>query len=284
MALIKCKNCGKEISDKADTCIHCGIKIKSDKVITKKEKGSKDNPKNSKKYIIIGVTIVLVILLVVILIIFLNKKDSYLGKWEHNITFQENGKTTRETYASYELFDNGTFQFNGYSKTDDNDKLNYKGTYNQNNDIIYLYFEYENQKYTDMLYIKNGKMCVNIENCEDYYVKSNSNINNNITINETNDFISYEDYEKILDNKENAIVVTIFDNCPYCEDYKPILSQIQNNLSIPIYFYKLEQDDKIGISVAPTTLLIKNGKVTDTSEGIIQYDELLSKIKKVGLN
>lgn len=28
MALIKCKNCGKEISDKATTCIHCGVDIK----------------------------------------------------------------------------------------------------------------------------------------------------------------------------------------------------------------------------------------------------------------
>ena len=27
MALIKCNNCGKEISDKATTCIHCGKKV-----------------------------------------------------------------------------------------------------------------------------------------------------------------------------------------------------------------------------------------------------------------
>lgn len=29
MALIKCKECGKEISDSAKSCIHCGCKIKS---------------------------------------------------------------------------------------------------------------------------------------------------------------------------------------------------------------------------------------------------------------
>ena len=29
MALIKCKECGKEISDKATTCIHCGCPINS---------------------------------------------------------------------------------------------------------------------------------------------------------------------------------------------------------------------------------------------------------------
>lgn len=29
--LIRCKECGKEISDKAQTCIHCGAPLKSDK-------------------------------------------------------------------------------------------------------------------------------------------------------------------------------------------------------------------------------------------------------------
>lgn len=31
MALIKCSECGKEISDKSKTCIHCGNKIKKNK-------------------------------------------------------------------------------------------------------------------------------------------------------------------------------------------------------------------------------------------------------------
>lgn len=35
MALIKCPECGKEISDKARNCIHCGIAFKEDNSITK---------------------------------------------------------------------------------------------------------------------------------------------------------------------------------------------------------------------------------------------------------
>lgn len=31
MALIKCSECGKEISDKAITCIHCGCPINNEK-------------------------------------------------------------------------------------------------------------------------------------------------------------------------------------------------------------------------------------------------------------
>ena len=33
MALIKCPECGKEISDKANNCIHCGVPIKVDKKV-----------------------------------------------------------------------------------------------------------------------------------------------------------------------------------------------------------------------------------------------------------
>ena len=34
MALIKCSECGKEISDKAEKCIHCGYPLKE---VTKEE-------------------------------------------------------------------------------------------------------------------------------------------------------------------------------------------------------------------------------------------------------
>lgn len=32
MALIKCQECGKEISDSSKVCIHCGYKLKSFKI------------------------------------------------------------------------------------------------------------------------------------------------------------------------------------------------------------------------------------------------------------
>jgi len=42
MALIKCNECGKEISDKATNCIHCGCPIEEFK--------KKDNLKNKKPF------------------------------------------------------------------------------------------------------------------------------------------------------------------------------------------------------------------------------------------
>ena len=31
MALIKCDNCGKEISNRADSCVYCGVKLDDNK-------------------------------------------------------------------------------------------------------------------------------------------------------------------------------------------------------------------------------------------------------------
>ncbi len=37
MSLIKCPECGKEISDKSDKCIHCGYPLKKHTIINNKE-------------------------------------------------------------------------------------------------------------------------------------------------------------------------------------------------------------------------------------------------------
>ena len=69
MALIKCKECGKEISDTSKKCIHCGVKIKKEK--------SKKSSKNKKKIIIIGIILLIVTLIIgsIITISFLAKSN-----------------------------------------------------------------------------------------------------------------------------------------------------------------------------------------------------------------
>lgn len=59
MALIKCKKCGKEISDKAKVCVNCGCPIAS------------NNIKNKKKYNNIGLIIGGIITLVISLLLFM---------------------------------------------------------------------------------------------------------------------------------------------------------------------------------------------------------------------
>lgn len=55
MALIKCKECGREISDTAKICVHCGAK-------TEKAKAK------SKKIIITTIIIIIIFFLIILLI------------------------------------------------------------------------------------------------------------------------------------------------------------------------------------------------------------------------
>ena len=62
MALVKCPECDKEISDTTDVCIHCGYKIGS----------------NSQIYIhpiVKKIVPIIIILLIIFIIISINKKN-----------------------------------------------------------------------------------------------------------------------------------------------------------------------------------------------------------------
>ncbi len=52
MALMKCPECGKEVSDKSKVCIHCGYKIKR-----KGRKEKKEKPQISKRKLLIGLSL-----------------------------------------------------------------------------------------------------------------------------------------------------------------------------------------------------------------------------------
>ena len=70
MALIKCFECGKEISDTSKKCIHCGAKIKKVKI-----KKNKEVNKSKKKLILISLSIIIVIGIILTLFI-LFKEDT----------------------------------------------------------------------------------------------------------------------------------------------------------------------------------------------------------------
>ena len=74
MALIKCKECGKEISDTLDVCIHCGCHLKNKKKDTPKI----DNKKVSNKFIWI-VSLLPIISVLIYLLVWYLTKSYYLG-------------------------------------------------------------------------------------------------------------------------------------------------------------------------------------------------------------
>lgn len=83
MALIKCRYCGKDISDKAKTCVHCGHEIISIDKINQERK-----TKTRKKLKIFGITMISLILLIGI----------YIG---FNILFPVKSINFMEKYHDY---------------------------------------------------------------------------------------------------------------------------------------------------------------------------------------
>ena len=67
MALVNCPECGKEVSDTAKVCVHCGFKIP--KIKTEKEKAN-------KKDMIISLSILFCLLIVGIIFVWSNKQHS----------------------------------------------------------------------------------------------------------------------------------------------------------------------------------------------------------------
>lgn len=78
MAIIKCSECGKEISDKAETCVHCGKKIITSFELEKKENKKIKKKKRRKVFKIIILTLLLIGLSIIayLLISFFNPKKS----------------------------------------------------------------------------------------------------------------------------------------------------------------------------------------------------------------
>ena len=88
MALIKCKNCDKEISDKASACPYCDYKNDKQEISL----FSKINKK-----IILGIFIVILILFVFIFVS--NKKNNFIGKsYEYRTSYYANPKDIRDGY------------------------------------------------------------------------------------------------------------------------------------------------------------------------------------------
>lgn len=92
MAVINCPECGKEISDQAETCIHCGYPIKK-KSARKQDLTGEESPakRHSKKIIPVGIAIVIAVLGIVFFVCY---QGNYLRKAKR---FYQDGKLEEYT-------------------------------------------------------------------------------------------------------------------------------------------------------------------------------------------
>ena len=113
MALIKCSECGKAISDKSKVCVNCGNPIQK---AIKKEKEKKEKSKAFKIIVPIAITII-VFIIGIISFIFINKyiehykENEILKQIEGTWLFSEKSKANGGT--SYDIItftENKTFK------------------------------------------------------------------------------------------------------------------------------------------------------------------------------
>lgn len=117
MALINCRECGKQISDMATNCIHCGCPIEKQEEIntTPQEKEPTIKIRTIVSMIIFIITIVYVLTNV-----FIGNKVQY--EEEHSVI----GSWKLRDKEFFEIFDDGTFYYYGSSL--DFIKINYDDT------------------------------------------------------------------------------------------------------------------------------------------------------------
>ncbi len=94
MALIKCPECGNEISDKASACPSCGYPINKSNLDQSEQQNSKtitnteNNTKKTKRNIILAVVLGILIL-VVIMVITVRLDSGLYNGLEYGITYEE---------------------------------------------------------------------------------------------------------------------------------------------------------------------------------------------------
>ena len=169
MALIKCPECGKEVSDKSKVCIHCGYPIEENNnkeyqkdVITIEQAGRSaelDNT-NGRKKIKILLPVAFIVMIIFIIVFYINNmshKDYYAGgalKYEgklekgypngYGVSYYENGNVLYDGEWNVGLYngngklyyDNGILKYEGLFK---DGKINDTGTlYDVIGDITYI--------------------------------------------------------------------------------------------------------------------------------------------------
>ena len=133
MALINCNECGREISDKATSCIHCGYPL-NNKTLS--------NPTSKKKLYVI----VAIIILALIIFITLNSKNIYGTYKQLDLTDGKEGTLT--------LYENGTCHWQFY-------RISTEGTFFEHDKEFSAYrckYSYTNDKnkYLETLAYGNG--------------------------------------------------------------------------------------------------------------------------------
>ena len=239
MALMKCKKCGGEISDKAKKCVHCGYK------------------KNKFLWLIILIS-ALFLLVIVALIGFITyivvDNNSYYGTWTQVTDYYEKSDPNKficRVESRIVIDDVDSIKYT--SKVTKGDcaysEIYARGIYTYDFDRIEAEFDYYSQEYDVDIFNKKDYLCY--DNCSteknyfyknvsddniyieyvnyyDYYEDNTTDDYNNNANNLTDDFIEigYTQYKELIKENGKFVIFIGSDSCPYCEKLDEVLEDI----------------------------------------------------------
>ena len=106
--------------------------------------------------------------------------------------------------------------------------------------------------------------------------------------------ITYSEYEEKINNEETFLVMIVNDGCSYCEMFIPVMTEVANEYSIPVYSLNLANlisDEYNSLSNSnsylkrerwgtPTTLLMQGKTVINSIGGYVEKENLVSFVKE----
>lgn len=110
-------------------------------------------------------------------------------------------------------------------------------------------------------------------------------------------YIDYSEYKKIVKSEDASILVIGQTSCGYCIKAKPILNQIAIDKNVKINYLNItnlsdEEREKFVNKLdyfkdntkwgTPLTLIVKNGEVIDSANGLLDYDGYVDLFEKNG--
>ena len=149
MALVKCRECGKEISDKAKICVNCGCPIENNKNNTKKSHKKRQKKKINSINILY---IVIAILVLSIIVSIIKQEKEYQDKVDEYNERLENSNSSTNSSTN-----NSKNENNNKTPKERFDDVIMKHGYTKNSDTLY-YFNYGNSGNTmyDEIDLKKG--------------------------------------------------------------------------------------------------------------------------------
>lgn len=306
MALIKCKKCGGEISDKAKKCVHCGYK------------------KNNFIWLIILIS-ALFLLVIVALVGFIAyiviDSNSYYGTWTQVTDYYEKSDPTRficrvESRIIIDDVDSIKYTSEVTKGNCNYSEVDTRGVYAYDFDRVEAEFDYYGQDYDVDIFNKKEYLCYN--NCstkKNYFYKSVSEDNvyveyvnyyDNYEENTPNDYsdndnnmtddfidIGYTQYKELIKEDGKFIIFIGSDSCPYCEKLDDVLEDIAVKYQLRNIYYleftlltEEEQNEifrEMNLEPSIPTLRIYNNGLKDTIVGYRNSTTLIEAFKNANI-